>query len=82
MNSMVLRRYMPRMSLASLITCLSSATPEATALTCLKLAWVWEAMIRARVVFPLPGGPQSTIEGRRSASMLVLRALPLPIRCS
>ena len=38
--------------------------------------------MRARVVFPLPGGPQSTIEGSRSASMLVLRALPLPIRCS
>ena len=36
--------------------------PLVTALKSMKLAWVRPAMMRARVVFPTPGGPQKIIE--------------------
>ena len=42
--------------------------PLVTALKSMKLAWVRPAMMRARVVFPTPGGPQKIMEEMRSSS--------------
>ncbi len=53
-----------------------SATPEETADTGTNAALVLDAMIRASVVFPVPGGPQRIIEGRLSASTRRRRILP------
>ncbi len=39
-------------------------------------------MIRARVVFPLPGGPEKITEGKRSASIARRKSFPGPRICS
>ena len=82
MNRIVLLRYSWRRSLASSIICLSSATPALVALTELKWESVMLAMMYARVVLPLPGGPQRIMEGSWSASIALLRVRPSPTRCS
>ena len=82
MNSIVRCRCMPSRSPASLTTLRSSATPEPTALTGLKWPRLTDAISRASVVLPVPGGPQSTMDGMRSASMLLRSARPGPTRCS
>ncbi len=62
MNSTV-RRPAARSFCASATTRRKSATPALTAESAAKCAPVWCAMMRARVVLPVPGGPHSTIEG-------------------
>src|SRR5512144_1447753 len=47
--------------------------PETTAEKARNRALVLAAMIRASVVFPLPGGPQKTSEGTRSSSIAFAR---------
>src|SRR3990172_7615753 len=58
-----------------------SATPALTALTGLKKELVLLAMTLARVVLPLPGGPQRIIEGSRPPSIAFLSTRPSPTRC-
>ena len=64
------------------ITPLISLMPLVTALKLMKLDFVLPAMIRARVVFPTPGGPQKIMEETRSWSMSCRSTLPSPSRCS
>src|SRR5690606_25162492 len=47
-----------------------------------KAARVVLATMRARVVFPAPGGPQRIRDERRSASIALRRSVPSPITCS
>ncbi len=69
-----------RRSPASAITRRSSATPASTALSVSKWDLVLPAMIWARVVLPLPGGPQRRIEeNSRSDSIARRRSLPGPM---
>ena len=56
--------------------------PLVTALKSMKLAWVRPAMMRARVVFPTPGGPQKIMEEMRSWSINCRKIFPSPKRCS
>ena len=44
----------------------------------MKLAWVRPAMMRARVVFPTPGGPQKIMEEMRSWSINCRKIFPSP----
>ncbi|TMF45625.1 MAG: MFS transporter [Chloroflexi bacterium] len=48
------------------------------ALRVAKRAWVWRAITSARVVLPLPGGPQRIIDGIWSSSMLRRSMRPGP----
>ena len=82
MNRIVRRRSMPRRSLASRTMARRSATPDPTALTELKWLLVTLAIRLAKVVLPVPGGPQRIIEGMRSASMLRRRTVSGPTMCS
>ena len=59
-----------------------SATPAPTALTASKAELVMVATMRARVVLPLPGGPQRTSEGRASSSRARRSTEPGPTACS
>ena len=59
-----------------------SATPAATALTGSKLAWVRAASSIARVVLPLPGGPQRMRDGSWFASAASRSTLPGPMTAS
>lgn len=59
-----------------------SATEFSTPLRGSKWAWVERAMILAREVLPVPGGPKSKIEVMRSASMARRRSFPGPRMCS
>src|SRR5690606_25950504 len=59
-----------------------SATPADTAETCTNSALVTVAIIRASVVFPLPGGPQRMSELSRSCSIARRSSVPGPTTCS
>ena len=65
---------------ASSMTVLISLMPETTAENARNRAFVFAAMIRARVVLPLPGGPQKTIDGTRSAAIARARNESGPTR--
>src|SRR5437660_12331993 len=67
---------------ASDITCLISLIPASTAENSMNSAFVIFAMIFARVVLPVPGGPQKMSEPVSSRSICVRSDLPGPIRCS
>ncbi len=54
---MVFFPYNFKFSVASSIAFLISATPEVTAFICLNSDFVVFAIIFAKVVFPVPGGP-------------------------
>src|SRR4029079_12805389 len=69
MKRSVRRPWARRRRAASAITSLTSLIPEVTAEKGRKLDLVAWAMIRARVVFPAPGGPQKMSDGTRSAAM-------------
>ena len=62
-------------ALASSMTPRISFTPESTAEKVAKLDFVSPAMMRARVVFPEPGGPQKIMEKTWSSS-IALRSSP------
>ena len=74
----------PREALASAsdMILLISGTPSLTADIDTNSAPVERAIIPAKVVFPVPGGPQRIIEGTLSASMACLRNFPFPRRAS
>ena len=57
-----------------------SLIDDVTALKVIKCALVCMAMISARVVLPVPGGPHKIREGTRSFSINSRRILPGPIR--
>src|SRR3989442_11750919 len=82
MKRMVRCACSPSRSRASATTRRRSATPEATADTGSKCELVIAAMMRARVVLPVPGGPQKISEGSRSSSMARRSNRPSPTRCS
>src|SRR5579885_1756487 len=67
---------------ASAITCLISLIPASTAENSMNSALVMLAMIFARVVFPVPGGPQKINDPESSRSICTRSGLPGPIRCS
>ena len=71
-----------RFSSARCMTSRISLMPLVTALKSMKLAWVRPAMMRARVVFPTPGGPQKIMEEMRSWSINCRKIFPSPKRCS
>jgi hypothetical protein len=60
---------------------LTSFTPALMALSIKKGASSVLAIIFAIVVLPVPGGPQSIIEGILPCSIAVRKMLPLPVRC-
>jgi hypothetical protein len=53
-----------------------------TPLSLSKRDWVAAAMISARLVLPVPGGPKRRMEEMRSASMARRRSLPWARMCS
>ena len=55
--------------------------PLVTAEKSMKFALVRPAMMRARVVFPTPGGPQKIMEPMLSLSISRRRTFPSPSRC-
>ncbi len=57
---------------------LISLMPLVTALKFTKLDLVRFAMIRAKVVFPTPGGPQKIIDDTMSFSNIRRRIIPSP----
>jgi len=59
-----------------------SFTPADTADIWTKAAFVAPASSRARVVFPVPGGPQRMSEGRAPPSTARRSRRPGPVRCS
>jgi len=63
MNSTVPWFVRPRSFRDSSMIFLSSATPDATAEIATKREFVRLAPMAARVVFPVPGGPQRIIDG-------------------
>ncbi len=69
MKRMVPKSFMERISRASAIASRNSETPEVTADAEIKCILVALAIIRASVVFPTPGGPQSIIDGTWSSSI-------------
>ena len=72
----------PRRWRARSSTSRTSFTPALTALSCSKALLVWAAMAWARVVLPVPGGPQRITDERRSASTSVRSGWPAPNSCS
>ena len=78
-NTMV-RRPMRVSASARFMTSRISLMPLVTAEKSMNLARVWAAMTRASVVLPTPGGPQNTIEGTWSASIMRRSTLPGPMR--
>ncbi len=75
MNSTVIRPRLSR-ALASSTTLRISATPERTAENSTNSACQFWARSRARVVLPVPGGPQKTREVGRSPANSLCRARP------
>jgi hypothetical protein len=68
-----------RLSNAFSITLRNSALPAMTAESVSKWGFVVLAMTCARVVLPVPGGPQSNMdENSRSASIALRKSLPGP----
>ncbi len=72
----------PRRALARATTSRTSLTPALTADSVSKERAVTPAMRRARVVLPVPGGPQRITDVSRSASIRRRRGAPGPRRCS
>ena len=68
-------------SRAPAITSRTSFTPAVTAESDTKARSVVDATTVARVVLPVPGGPQRMIEESRSASMRLRSGAPGPSRC-
>src|SRR5439155_2477293 len=82
MKRMVLRPVAPRASLAAAMALRTSATVPETAESVTNRDFVAVATIPAREVLPVPAGPHSTMEPRRSA-VIRLRSGPLgPTRCA
>ena len=77
----MVRNPASRLFSLSRITSRISFMPLVTAEKLMNSAFVILAMIRASVVFPVPGGPQKIMEGMRSLSMSFLRTMPFPSRC-
>jgi hypothetical protein len=75
-------RPSPRASLACAAAKISRSrgTPSLTALNGSKACEVVRAMSRASVVFPVPGGPQNTIDPMRPFSIAARSGLPGPSR--
>ncbi len=69
MKTIVRRPVERRSRSASAITSRISLMPASTALNDTNRALVVSAMMRASVVFPVPGGPQRMIDCRRSRSI-------------
>jgi hypothetical protein len=82
MNRIVFWLDVRRRFVAAAMTWRISATLLSTPLIRMNLAWVISAMMRASVVFPLPGGPEKITEGKRSASIARRKSLPGPRMCS
>ena len=80
MNTMVRISLARSRSAAELRARRMSATEFSTPLSGSKCALVERAMMRAREVFPVPGGPKSRMEVIRSASMARRSSLPGPRR--
>ncbi len=78
----MVRRPSARALSAVVMTSLISLIPESTALNGMKSLAVIRAMIRARVVFPEPGGPQRISDVSSSFSICTRSGLPGPTRCS
>lgn len=72
----------PRRLRARSTTSRTSLTPAVTAERVSKALAVVAAMTLARVVLPVPGGPQRMTEERRSASIRARRGRPGASRCS
>ncbi len=81
-NRIVPRSNWPSRSSARCATSRTSLTDADTAERCSKAFWVVLAITWAIVVFPVPGGPQSTTDDNRSASISTRSGLPGPSRCS
>ena len=82
MKRIVCRLWSFKSSRACSTTRRKSATPALTALSSTKLRLVTREMMRARVVFPEPGGPQKIMETTTSFWISLRRGLPSPIKCS
>ena len=70
-----------RFSSARLIIVLTSASPADTALISIKSALVALAIILAKVVLPLPGGPHSSKLTSRFCFIIWRITWPLPSKC-
>ena len=79
-KTMVLSPYR-RLFSACCITVRISLMPLVTAEKSINSDRVLLAIIRARVVFPTPGGPQKIIEEMRSSSIRRRSTFPFPRRC-
>ena len=82
MNRIVRRCSKESLSRASSMARRMSATPEETAETSQKAAFVVFAMTRARLVFPQPAGPYRISELSSSRTMAARSAVPGPTACS
>src|SRR4029453_13606590 len=82
MNKIVFCPAVRRRFVAAAMTRRISATLLSTPLIRINLAWVISEMMRARVVFPLPGGPEKITDGKRSASIARRNSFPGPRMCS
>ena len=82
MNKIVFWPEVRRRLAAAAMTRRISATLLSTPLIRINFAWVISAIIRANVVFPLPGGPEKITEGKRSASIARRSNLPGARMCS
>ena len=78
----IVRERKPAAFSAATITALISLMPDMTAENSINVACVSAAMILARVVLPVPGGPQKIIEVGSSCAMASESGLPGPSRCS
>ena len=81
MNRTVRSPVARRSSRASSMTRRRSATPADTAESPTNRAFARRAAIAARVVFPVPGGPQRIIDGSCPASIALRSTRPSPTRC-
>ena len=79
---MVLRSYSSRWRLASSMAWRMSATPASTAFSEMKRLFVPLAMTRARVVLPVPGGPEKISDESWSFWMARRSRRPGPTMCS
>ena len=80
-NRMVPRPCSPRRARARSAASRTSFTPAVTAESGSNALLVAPATSRAIVVLPVPGGPQSTTDESRSASMSTRSGRPGPRRC-